>query len=710
MRIEMNAAVALTAGARLRRALLAGLAVITLASCGGGGDGDDDGAYCSPAPRITSVPPTVATVGQQYSYRPVATFLCTTELPFFSPVSCSPFMGSVDWIPAANQLNTNVPFQFETPPDICGRRATQSWTVRVHAAPVIESFIASNEAINPGESVMLTSVFQGSGQIDGLGPVTSGVPITSAPLLNDTIFRLTVTNVAGGQVSLSVRVEVLGPPTITSFGATPATIGVGGSATLTWSASGDIGEVRITPPGITVARASSLVVTPAVTTTYVLAASNALASVNSSVQVTVVPAANIRSFAATPPSSVPGGAVALSADFDGTNGRIEQEASGIYTTFASVNSGDVIVSGPLYRSTRYRLSVQNSVGIVVTRDLHVTLSGPGTFQPTSGQPVDPTRSYHTATRLLDGRVFIAGNSAPQGAGTEIFDPATQTFSNGPNLLVGRSSHQAVLLPDGRVLIAGGCHVRSSCQQTELHTQIFDPANGSVTFGPGLPGVAGGMAGLADGRVLIVVATLTRGAVIFDPVNGTVGPFIEFANPFWSGARVLAPLSDGRVFLFSTNSLHAEIFTPGPDSFSVAGAPNASRVSGIAASVLLDGRVLLTGGAVPPDTLAEAYSPQIDRFVALSSQQIANGFGAYANQTSTRLQDGRVLVVGGNGTALAEVFDPASNTFSVTGGLRTGRGYNSGFITTFTSTLLDDGRVLVVGGCAGMPCEAEIYTP
>ena len=38
MRTEMQAAVALTAGTRLRRVLLAGLAVIALASCGGGGD------------------------------------------------------------------------------------------------------------------------------------------------------------------------------------------------------------------------------------------------------------------------------------------------------------------------------------------------------------------------------------------------------------------------------------------------------------------------------------------------------------------------------------------------------------------------------------------------------------------------------------------------------------------------------------------------
>jgi len=56
---------------RLRIAALAPL-VLALSSCGGGGgDGDGDsgnGGPCSPAPQITSVPPTVATVGERYSY------------------------------------------------------------------------------------------------------------------------------------------------------------------------------------------------------------------------------------------------------------------------------------------------------------------------------------------------------------------------------------------------------------------------------------------------------------------------------------------------------------------------------------------------------------------------------------------------------------------------------------------------------------------
>src|SRR6266540_4955497 len=81
----------------------------------------------------------------------------------------------------------------------------------------------------------------------------------------------------------------------------------------------------------------------------------------------------------------------------------------------------------------------------------------------------------------------------------------------------------------------------------------------------------------------------------------------------------------------------------------------------------------------------------------------------AGHTATRLPDGNILVVGGeNGSGPvcgAEIFDPASRTFSLGAGLMTAR-------TEHTATRLSDGRVLVIGGRTSnrLLDATEIYDP
>src|SRR5262249_4194197 len=83
------------------------------------------------------------------------------------------------------------------------------------------------------------------------------------------------------------------------------------------------------------------------------------------------------------------------------------------------------------------------------------------------------------------------------------------------------------------------------------------------------------------------------------------------------------------------------------------------------------------------------------------------------QTATLLPDGRVLVAGGSGAscgpiASAEVYDPSTGTWSVTGSMTIARVGHS-------ATLLPNGEVLVVGGsnppgCCTPLASAELYNP
>jgi hypothetical protein len=77
--------------------------------------------------------------------------------------------------------------------------------------------------------------------------------------------------------------------------------------------------------------------------------------------------------------------------------------------------------------------------------------------------------------------------------------------------------------------------------------------------------------------------------------------------------------------------------------------------------------------------------------------------------AVRLQDGRVLAVGGLGAgqflSSVEVYDPAEGTWSDAGSLEVGRGFH-------TATLADDGKVVVTGGFgfSGPLDSTEIYDP
>jgi hypothetical protein len=68
------------------------------------------------------------------------------------------------------------------------------------------------------------------------------------------------------------------------------------------------------------------------------------------------------------------------------------------------------------------------------------------------------RANHTATRLVEGSVLVAGGTDENNTAliaTELYDPRTGQFAHTGSLQSGRQWHTATLLTGGKVLVSGG---------------------------------------------------------------------------------------------------------------------------------------------------------------------------------------------------------------------------------------------------------------
>jgi N-acetylneuraminic acid mutarotase len=154
-----------------------------------------------------------------------------------------------------------------------------------------------------------------------------------------------------------------------------------------------------------------------------------------------------------------------------------------------------------------------------------------------------------------------------------------------------------------------------------------------------------------------------------------------------------------------------ILAPSAAAFSWVPASNpATPRSFNGVTLLPNGKVLVVGGSSMNVPLAssELYDPTTGTWSSAGNLAVAREL-----VTATLLHDGRVLVAGGhNGTLpntalnAAEVYQPANNTWSSTFNLLQAR-------SRHTVTLLQNGRVLAVGGfndAEGVLSSAELYDP
>lgn len=314
------------------------------------------------------------------------------------------------------------------------------------------------------------------------------------------------------------------------------------------------------------------------------------------------------------------------------------------------------------------------------------------------------RAAHTATLLPDGKLLVAGGFAGDEnslASAEVFDPATSTFAPAGNMNATRAGHTATLLPNGKVLIAGGYNGRYLAS-----AELYDPAAHTfVSTGMMVTARSGHVATLLNnGKVLLAGGvgtgwTFLADAELYDPATNT---FIATGGMTTARESHTATLlKDGQVLITGghkgrrpaiTIYSFAEIYNPASGTFSSIGNLTVRRHKHDA-TLLADGQVLIVGGSDERDGRggsayrnAEVFNPATGTFTAVGNMNAAR----YKLQgTTVLLKNGKVLIAGGANRA--EVFDPATKTFSLANG-------NMGTTRLFaTATLLRNGEVLITGG-------------
>ncbi len=261
-------------------------------------------------------------------------------------------------------------------------------------------------------------------------------------LMQGTIHRVTVYDDALADDAIQRHADayndVVRAPIITSFTATPSTIFSPASSTLNWSVQN---ALAVFINGTDVTALPSLSVTPAVTTTYTLVATNVGGSSTSAVTVVVNPAPVINSFAANKGFGAAGETITLS--WNTSYGQTFSIAPGIGDVTAETVDGVGNLSLQLAATTVFTLTVGSTFG-TDTATYEVKVAHP------ANHPV-------ISEFMADNNTTLADEDGQFSDWIEIYNPTAAPINLSGHFLTDNKS-EPTLWPFPSVSLPAGGHL------------------------------------------------------------------------------------------------------------------------------------------------------------------------------------------------------------------------------------------------------------
>jgi len=536
--------------------------------------------------------------------------------------------------------------------------ATATLTVQVAGDPAnstigISSIVGANP-INPGSLTFLGGNFcfgctaTINPGIGTLPPFSSPYLVSTGPLQTTTVFTLSVTNQAGDTATKTTTVTV-NRPTITSF--TGPSSFTAGKANLPLAAVFGGGPGASASVVATTGTTTSTC-TPAASTTSPQSFSCTAITQDTTYRLTVTLGTGANSTATSDVT------VKVAPTQSATAGPMPARFG---ASLALLPNGNVLIAGGSTAAPPTVTSVVDTAQIFDPSTGTFTLAGQGAScaGTPANQHMSSKRYQGTATLLGSGLVLLAGGTsdgtAPNAVDTaDLYDPAADCFAATGALKAKRFGHTATRLVSGKILVAGGTDTTGSALSS---AELFDGATFTTIAGGTHPILNAARTQatatlLNSGKVLIAGGSGAANADLYDPTtNAGNGSFSSATLQDTRSQHTATLLGNGTVLLAGgagTPPLNtAEIYDP---------VLNTSTATG----TLQTGRALHTATLLPAGTVLIAAGTTATG--ATSSTELFDPAGTFSNSAPlsvARTQHGAVFLFSGSALVVGGVSNAAA---------------------------------------------------